>query len=125
MHHDHSPSNLIPTKLRKLKLCSRISVAKNDVKSMKRRRTFDVSRCYCCSVLAVLSLGSLSVAVSAVDLNNFNISSSDTINGHTRTVIVNAGENVTLICNGAEDRSNESIFWIHDTKDSERVISGN
>lgn len=124
MHNGNCRTNLISTKLQSQKCCGR-DVIKNSAKTMKRRQIFDVSRYYCCSVLALLLLTSVSVVVSAVDLHNTesNNSSSDN-NSHTRTVTVNAGENVSLICLGAEDRSNESIFWIHDTKDSERVISG-
>ena len=70
--------------------------------------------CFCCAVFTLLLLAS----VSAVD-NNGSVSSS-----HVRTVTVNAGDNVTLVCSGPELQSNKSIGWIHDTKDSERIVSG-
>ena len=87
------------------------------------RRHFNVcsntSQYYCCSLFILLLLTSASVVVNAGDHDH---SSNNSSSSQIRTVIVNAGENVSLVCAG--NRSNESVFWIHETKDSERIISG-
>ncbi len=70
---------------------------------------------YCCAVFSLLLLTS----ASAIEHNNGSYD-----NSNVRTVTVNAGENVSLVCSGTESRTNETIFWIHDTKDSERILSG-
>ncbi len=73
---------------------------------------------YCCSLFILLLLTSASVVVNAGDHSNNDNSSL------TRTVIVNAGENVSLICAALGNRSNESVFWTYHTKNYERIISG-
>jgi hypothetical protein len=69
-----------------------------------------------CLVLVILPL--LVAVAGGVELDRNS-------SGQIRTVIVNAGDNVTLVCSGATaELSNDSIFWIHDTKDSERIVAG-
>ena len=87
-----------------------------------RRQHYNVcnanTQYYCCSLFILLLLTSASVVVNAGDHDHYDNSSL------IRTVTVNAGENVSLVCAALGNRSNESVFWIHDTKDSERIISG-
>jgi hypothetical protein len=91
-------------------------------KRTARRQYYNVcntnTQYYCCSLFILLMLTSASVVVNAGDHEHHDNSSL------FRTVTVNAGENVSLICAALGKRSNESVFWIHHTKDSERIISG-
>ena len=115
--------NLVISRQQNPRCCSSFPPTNNCVKPARRHYngcSNDSQTYYCCSVFIVLLLTSASVVVNAGDHDN---SSSGNNGSQIRTVIVNAGENVSLVCAG--NRSNESVFWSHETKDSERIISGN